>query len=83
MLLYANGCSMTLGDEMSDPSRTCFPTLVAEHFGFDLHNDAHSGASNCRILRTTLLWLADYLGKGGGFYRLELLLAEHIRPLPA
>ena len=65
MLLYANGCSMTLGDEMSDPRRTCFPTLVAEHFGFDLHNDAHSVASNCRILRTTLLWLADYLGKGG------------------
>ena len=65
MLLYANGCSMTVGYEMPDPERTCFPALIARHFGLDLHNDAYTGASNCRIVRTTLLWLADYLGRGG------------------
>ena len=56
---------MTLGDELADPDNTSFPALIANHFNLRLHNAARSGSSNCRILRTTLLWIAEYLGTGG------------------
>lgn len=65
MLLFANGCSMTMGAELADPENSSFPALVARHFGLDLVNAAYGGSSNCRILRTTLLWVTDYLRKGG------------------
>lgn len=65
MLLFANGCSMTMGAELGDPDNTSFPALVAKHFSFDFFNAAHGGSSNCRILRTTLLWIAEYLRDGG------------------
>jgi hypothetical protein len=65
VLLFANGCSMTMGAELADPNDSSFPSLIARHFDLDLVNIAHSGASNCRILRTTLLWVAEYLRDGG------------------
>jgi hypothetical protein len=65
MLFYANGCSMTLGAELTDPGHAAFPTLIAKHFGLKFLNAAHSGSSNCRILRTTLLWITEYLRNGG------------------
>ena len=54
-----------MGAELADPDNTSFPALIAKHFGLRLHNAAHSGSSNFRILRTTLLWIAEYLGHGG------------------
>lgn len=65
MILFANGCSMTMGAELADPHTASFPALLARHFGLELANIALGGASNCRILRTTLMWIADYLGHGG------------------
>jgi hypothetical protein len=65
---------MTLGDELSDPEITSFPALIANHFGLGLHNAAHSGSSNCQILRTTLLWIAEYLGNGGKSEELFVLI---------
>jgi Family of unknown function (DUF6071) len=74
MLLFANGCSMTLGAELADPDHASFPALIARHFGLELVNAAHSGSSNCRILRTTLTWIADYLGNGGRADELFVLI---------
>lgn len=65
MLLYANGCSMTMGAELNDPCHAAFPALISRHFGMTLLNAAFSGSSNCRILRTTLTWIAQYLRDGG------------------
>ena len=65
MLLFANGCSMTMGAELADPDNTSFAALVAEHFGLDLFNAAYGGASNDRILRTTLTWISEYFRDGG------------------
>jgi hypothetical protein len=65
MILYANGCSMTVGAELPDPAETCYPNLFARSFGMELFNDAQGGSSNCRILRTSLLWICTYLQNGG------------------
>lgn len=65
MLLFANGCSMTMGAELAAPESASFPALIARRFGLMLDNGALGGSSNCRILRTTLLWVTDYLAKGG------------------
>ncbi len=54
-----------MGEELTDPENASFPALIAGHFGMTLHNAAHSGSSNCRILRTTLQWIAEYLANGG------------------
>ena len=65
MLLFANGCSMTMGAELADPNKTSFPALIAKHFGLGFLNSAHGGRSNCGTLRTTLLWITEYLRDGG------------------
>ena len=65
MLLYANGCSMTMGLELSDPAASCYPSLLAKSLGTELFNEAQGGSSNCRILRTSLLWICTYLQNGG------------------
>lgn len=65
MLFYANGCSMTLGMELTNPDKDSFAAIVADHYGAELVNSAYNGASNCRILRTTLTWIAQYI-RGGG-----------------
>jgi len=74
MLLFANGCSMTMGAELADPTSSSFPAQIARHFGLDLNNIAYGGSSNCRILRTTLLWVTDYLRKGGAPEKLFVLI---------
>jgi Family of unknown function (DUF6071) len=65
MLMFANGCSMTMGAELAEPDKSAFPAIVAKHFGCELLNLAHGGSSNCRILRTSLVWIAEYLRDGG------------------
>jgi hypothetical protein len=65
MLLFANGCSMTMGAELAAPERTSFSALLSERYGFDYVNIAYGGRSNCGILRTSLLWITDYLRSGG------------------
>ena len=56
MKLYTNGCSFTWGAELSDRNSR-FAGLLANKFGCELVDDSLNGASNERILRTTL----DYL----------------------
>ena len=56
MKLYTNGCSFTWGDELSDRNLR-FAGLLANKFDCELIDDSMCGASNERILRTTL----DYL----------------------
>lgn len=65
MLLYANGCSMTMGAELTDAAEASYPSLLAQSFGLQLFNAARGGSSNCRILRTSLLWISEYLQDGG------------------
>jgi hypothetical protein len=56
---------MTMGAELADPDKTSFPALTAKHFGLDLLNLAYGGSSNCGVLRTTLMWITEYLRDGG------------------
>jgi len=65
MLLYANGCSMTMGAELPDAAACAYPSLLAKRFGLKLFNNAQGGSSNCRILRTSIQWVCEYLGDGG------------------
>ncbi|MGO9059316.1 MAG: DUF6071 family protein [Candidatus Binataceae bacterium] len=74
MLLYANGCSMTWGDELSDAAESSYPSLIAKSFGIDLFNASLGGSSNCRILRTSMHWICEYLQSGGGPEELFVLI---------
>lgn len=65
MFLYANGCSMTMGAELPDPAEFAYPAVLASQLGFGLFNDAQGGSSNCRILRTSMMWISEYLQGGG------------------
>ena len=65
MLLYANGCSMTMGAELSDAAETSYPGLLAKSFGMELFSAAQGASSNCRVLRTSMLWISEYLQNGG------------------
>jgi hypothetical protein len=64
LFYFANNCLMTMCAELADPKNASFPALIASHFGLTPHNAAHSGGSNCRILGTTLQWIAEYIGSG-------------------
>ena len=56
MILYANGPSDMLGHGLL-PGQPSYISLVAQHFGLDLVNDAAGGCSNDRILRVSQEWL--------------------------
>jgi len=64
MLLYANGCSHTRGadiDQYSEDSPDkSFAGVVADRLGWEYANEAKSGGSNGRIVRTTLAFVEDY-----------------------
>jgi hypothetical protein len=51
MILYVNGDSHSIGVELKDPTQA-WPCLLANRLGLPLVNDAKSGGSNPRILRT-------------------------------
>lgn len=54
MKIYANGCSFTYGDELSDPSVSAWPVLLANKLGGHITNDAISGGTNYRTLYRTI-----------------------------
>jgi len=54
MKIYFNGCSFTYGDELSDPNKSSWPTLVANKLQADFLNDAVSGGTNQRTVYKTL-----------------------------
>jgi hypothetical protein len=51
-MLYVNGDSNSSGNELKDPSKSSWPHLLANRLGISLANEAKSGASNPRIIRT-------------------------------
>lgn len=59
-MLYFNGCSFTIGDELKDQKHNAWPTLVANFLGIDFLNDAVSGGANDRIVYKTLQNSGNY-----------------------
>ena len=62
--LYTNGCSFTLGDELSHPEVQRFPSIIAKERGWDVVNQARCGAGNEEICRKTMDYLMDYIKDG-------------------
>ena len=57
MILYVNGDSHSQG--MGVHLHESYPVIVAKEFGLDIVNEAQTGASNARILRTSKEYLAS------------------------
>ena len=54
-VLYANGCSFTIGDELINPRSQAFPTLLGNDINCDfIVNQARCGSSNHEVLRKTI-----------------------------
>lgn len=65
MFLYANGCSMTAGSEAENDEKInykdSFPAVISNMLGWEHLNAALPGGSNSRIIRTTILWVENWL----------------------
>ena len=78
--MYVNGDSFTYGSELLDPTSSiqdhfdpvhdsyrrahCWPQLLADQLGLPLINGSEPGASNDRILRTTMYDVAGLIMEG-------------------
>ena len=64
--IYANGCSMTAGDELPKNiiEQARYPSLVADYYNVPVYNNAEGGGSNSRIIRTTTQDLIDLKNQG-------------------
>lgn len=60
MKLYFTGCSFTYGDELVDPQKSAWPTLVSQKLNFSFLNDAVSGGTNDRNVYKTMLNINDF-----------------------
>jgi len=61
-VLYANGCSFTIGDELINPRSQAFPTLLGNDMNCDfIVNQARCGSSNHEVLRKTMNFLLEYV----------------------
>lgn len=58
-MILLNGCSFTYGDELSDPDNQRWGTHLGKLLDKDIHNLSAPGASNSRIYRTTMSFLAE------------------------
>jgi hypothetical protein len=54
MKIYANGCSFTFGDELTNPSISAWPQVLAKMLNGDITNDAISGGTNQRTVYHTI-----------------------------
>jgi len=59
MRIYANGCSFTYGDELTDPKNDAWPAVLAKKSSSSLVNDSERGGSNQRTLYRTIKNLAN------------------------
>ena len=79
MILLSNGCSHTSGAEL-DENNTDFcyekawPKHLADILGYRNINLARSGSSNDRILRTTYMWLSNYIAAGKDISKLFVVI---------
>ena len=69
MILLANGCSHTAGAELDEKNtdycyEKAWPAELSNLLGKTSINLARSGASNNRILRTTINWISKYIAAG-------------------
>lgn len=67
--LYCNGASWAWGQELGDESESyrnqhSFPGLLSQHYNLSLVNAAVPGASNQRILRTTVADISKLIAEG-------------------
>jgi hypothetical protein len=60
MMLYFNGCSFTYGDELTNPGKDSWPSVVSSNLQCDFLNDAISGGTNDRTVYKTLLNANNY-----------------------
>ena len=54
MLLYTLGDSFTYGEELPDPSKQGWATLVSEQLGYDLINRGRPGCGNNYMIKTAM-----------------------------
>jgi len=60
MNLYFNGCSFTYGDELDNPARDSWPTLVASSLSSEFLNNAVSGGTNQQTVYQTIQHSNNY-----------------------
>lgn len=60
MKLYFNGCSHTFGDDLKNPQTDSWPSIVANHYGFDFKNFSSSGSTNDRIKYQTIKHVDEF-----------------------
>jgi Family of unknown function (DUF6071) len=59
-VLVTNGCSCTAGEELRDPETSAWPHVLARRLGVPCVNLAAGGASNRRIVRTTVSGMVSH-----------------------
>lgn len=57
--IYANGCSYTYGEELSNPAKSAWPVLLSDRLNATVVNDASSGGTNYSIMYNTIKNLQD------------------------
>ncbi len=67
MILYADGCSLTYGEELPEETRErdCWPGVAARMLGADLVLGALPASSNDAIFRRVISFVSNYLAEGG------------------
>ena len=55
MKIYVDGCSYSYGQELKDPEKTRYSTLLGNKMGAEVYNIARCSASNARIVRNLLV----------------------------
>ena len=56
--LFVNGCSFTYGDELKNKFEERWSYIISKRLNLEEINIAHDGASNDRILRSTIDWIS-------------------------
>ena len=58
-LLYTIGDSWTYGDELENPKKECWPSVLSKELGCELVNDAQCGGPNDWMFRRTIEWVCQ------------------------
>lgn len=79
--IYANGCSNSCAIDPETPGQPTvrtndvYPGILAKKLNIPTYtNEALGGGSNDRIIRTTLEWVSNYLGRGHDPERLFVII---------
>jgi len=57
--LYTIGDSWTYGDELKNPKKECWPSVLSKELGCELVNDAQCGGPNDWMFRRTIEWASQ------------------------